>query len=67
MKATELTSMSVEDLKKELAERQREQFNLRMQKGTGQLSRPDQVKAVRRAIARIKTVINQKRSAGSNS
>ena len=42
----------------------REQFNLRMQKGTGQLSRPDQVKKVRRDIARIKTVMNEKAKAG---
>ena len=42
----------------------REQFNLRMQKGTGQLSRPDQVKKVRRDIARVKTVLNEKARAG---
>jgi large subunit ribosomal protein L29 len=35
----------------------REQFNLRMQRGVGQLSRPSQMKAVRRDIARIKTVM----------
>jgi large subunit ribosomal protein L29 len=56
--------MTMADLDKELKERLREQFNLRMQQGSGQLGRPDQVKAVRRDIARIKTVINQKRSAG---
>jgi large subunit ribosomal protein L29 len=35
-----------------------------MQKGTGQLSRPDQVKKVRRDIARVKTVLNEKATAG---
>jgi len=38
----------------------RERFNLSMQKGTGQLSRPDQVKKVRRDIARINTVLTEK-------
>lgn len=67
MKASELKNMSMEDLNKELINRQKEQFNLRMQKGSGQLGRPDQVKSVRREIARIKTVMNEKRTAGSDS
>jgi large subunit ribosomal protein L29 len=46
-----------------LLELAREQFNLRMQKGTGQLSKPDQVKKVRRDIARIHTVLNEMASA----
>jgi large subunit ribosomal protein L29 len=64
MKAQDLRTMGVDELKKELTERLREQFNLRMQKGTGQLSRPDQLRKVRRDIARIKTVMNEKRTAG---
>ena len=39
MKANELRSSSAEDLQKQLEELMKEQFNLRMQKGTGQLSR----------------------------
>ena len=62
MKASELRQKSVGDLTKELHGLLREQFNLRMQKGTGQLSKPDQVKKVRRDIARIKTVINEVKS-----
>ncbi|MHB8473915.1 MAG: 50S ribosomal protein L29 [Gammaproteobacteria bacterium] len=60
MKASELISKSVDELKQELTGLLREQFNLRMQKGTGQLSKPDQVKKVRRNIARVKTVLNAK-------
>ena len=60
MKASELISKNVDELKTELTGLLREQFNLRMQKGTGQLSRPDQVKKVRRNIARVKTVLNAK-------
>jgi large subunit ribosomal protein L29 len=57
MKANELRKRSAEDLQKELMNLLREQFNLRMQRGTGQLSKPSQMKAVRREIARVKTVM----------
>lgn len=60
MKTSELREKSTEELNAELENLLREQFNLRMQKGTGQLSKPDQVKKVRRDIARVKTVINEK-------
>jgi large subunit ribosomal protein L29 len=63
MKASELRAKSVDELRQELKDRLREQFNLRMQKGSGQLSRPDRVRAVRREIARIKTLINEKAGA----
>jgi large subunit ribosomal protein L29 len=64
MKANELRQKSADELKLELDGLLREQFNLRMQKGTGQLSRPDQVKKVRRDIARVKTILNEKATAG---
>ena len=64
MKASELRAKSVEELQLELDGLLREAFNLRMQKATGQLSRPDQVKKVRRDIARIKTVLNEKATSG---
>ena len=48
-------------LEDELLELEREAFNLRMQKGAGQLSRPSQVKVVRRDIARVKTVLSERR------
>lgn len=60
MNASDMRSKSVVDLNKELMELLREQFSLRMQNGTGQLNRPHQVKAVRRNIARIKTILNEK-------
>jgi large subunit ribosomal protein L29 len=66
MNANELRQKSAGELKMELDNLLREQFNLRMQKGTGQLSRPDQVKKVRRNIARIKTVLTEKASAGES-
>ena len=59
MKASELRKMASGELQNQLEELLKEQFNLRMQKGVGQLSRPSQMKAVRRDIARIKTVITE--------
>ncbi len=60
MNASELKDKSVEELNNELKGLLREQFNLRMQKGTGQLSQPHRVSQVRRDIARVKTILNQK-------
>ena len=60
MKAKELRDKSVEDLNKELLSLTREKFNLRMQKGSGQLARPHQIKVARRNIARVKTILNEK-------
>ena len=59
MKANELRKKSKAELTEELNGLLREQFNLRMQKGTGQLSNSARVKAVRRDIARVKTVMNE--------
>lgn len=60
MKAGELRKNSVEELKHSLDDLLKEQFNLRMQQGSGQLSRPSQMKSVRRDIARVKTVMHEK-------
>lgn len=60
MNARELRTKSDDDLRKELLDLNREAFNLRVQKGTGQLSKPSQIKAVRRDIARIKTILNER-------
>ena len=64
MKASELRSKSGEELNEELAKLRREQFNLRMQKATGQLTRSDQYRKVRRNIARVKTFINEQARTG---
>ena len=59
MKASELRNKSKAELTEELKGLLREQFNLRMQKGTGQLSNSARVKTVRRDIARVKTVMKE--------
>ena len=60
MNASELKEKSLDELKAELTNLLREQFNLRMQQGTGQLAKPSLVAEVRKNIARVKTVMNQK-------
>jgi large subunit ribosomal protein L29 len=60
MKANDLRDKSVEELNKELLDLTREKFNLRMQQGTGQLTQPHQIKAARRNVARVKTILNEK-------
>jgi len=64
MKAADLRGKSVDELKTELTEVLGEQFKLRMQQAAGQLSRPSEVKRVRRQIARIKTIMAEKQVAG---
>ncbi len=67
MEASELRKKSVEELNEELLELRREQFNLRMQKATGELAQNHQHRRVRKDIARIKTVLNElQRAAGDN-
>lgn len=63
MKASELRQKTKDELGIMLLDLSRERFNLKMQKGTGQLSKPDQVKKVRRDVARIHTILNEMASA----
>jgi large subunit ribosomal protein L29 len=60
MKATELRGKDEAALSKELNELLKAQFGLRMQTATQQLTNTSQLKKVRRDIARVKTVLNQK-------
>jgi large subunit ribosomal protein L29 len=66
MKASELRQKSQEELNTTLAELLKEQFNLRMQRGTGQMSRPSRMKEVRKDIARIKTLMNEMQSGNAS-
>ncbi|AYN96008.1 LSU ribosomal protein L29P [Pseudomonas duriflava] len=59
MKAQELREKSVEELNEQLLSLLRDQFNLRMQKATGQLGQSHMLSQVKRDIARVKTVLNQ--------
>ncbi len=59
MAEKKVTDMDSAELKDQLLELRKEQFNLRMQRGTGQLANPSRFKVVRRQIARIKTQMSE--------
>jgi len=59
MNASELRNKTKEELATTRFELAREQFNLRMQKGSGQLAKSSQIKQVRRDIARINTILSE--------
>ncbi len=60
MQASELRDKNINELNDELLALRKEQFNLRMQKATGQMTSNHLIKNVRRNIARAKTVLKQK-------
>ena len=60
-----LREQSESELREELLKLRREEFNLRMQRATGQLAKNDQFGKIRKNIARIKTVLNEKAKAGA--
>jgi large subunit ribosomal protein L29 len=67
MKASELRAKSSTELREELQGLLREQFNYRMQKGTGQLAQKHKMYTVRHNIARVYTILNEKKRAGEES
>ncbi len=64
MNAQDLKVKSEKELREQLSVLLREQFSLRMQKGTGQLVKPHELRRVRRDIARVNTVLNEKSREG---
>lgn len=63
MKTGDLRSKSADQLKDQLVQLKKEQFNLRFQQATGQLEKTARVKEVRRDIARVKTLLSEKAQA----
>ena len=61
MNAQDMREKNEIELREELSGLLREQFNLRMQRGIGQLPTPLDLRRVRKDIARIKTVMNEKK------
>lgn len=64
MTANEYREKSVAELNDEIINLRREQFNLRMQRGSGQEVKPHLFQQARRDIARVKTIIAEKKRAG---
>ena len=67
MKATEIRALSAQDLNKKLADLKTELFNLRFQQAVNQLDNPMRISAVKKDIARIKTVQRDIELHGANS
>ena len=63
VKAEELRAKTPDELRTQLVELKKEQFNLRFQVAGGQVENPSRARVVRREIARIKTVLGQQASA----
>ena len=61
MKASDARVMTVDQIDDEVLKLKKEQFNLRFQRATGQLENTSRVREVRRDIARLKTIMRQKR------
>jgi large subunit ribosomal protein L29 len=65
MNAQDMRVKSEAELRQQLTGLFHEQFNMRMQKGSGQMVTPHDLRRVRRDIARVKTVLNEKSRKGN--
>ena len=63
MKSSDVRTKTADELKAQLVDLKKEQFNLRFQRATQQLEKPARVREVRRDIARIKTILAEKSAA----
>ena len=65
MKASEVRRKSGDELREQLLQLKKEQFNLRFQKATGQLENTNRMREVRRDIARLKTILAEQQAAAA--
>jgi len=65
MKPADIRAMTIDQIDDEVMKLKKEQFNLRFQRATGQLENTARVREVRRDIARLKTIAQNKRSGAS--
>jgi large subunit ribosomal protein L29 len=65
MKADSMRDMSIDQIEDQVDKLEKEQFNLRFQRASGQLENTSRVRAVRRDIARLLTVARSKRAGGA--
>jgi large subunit ribosomal protein L29 len=66
MNAKELHDKTPDQLRDELVNLKKESFNLRFQQATGQLENASRLKTVKRDVARVKTILNQKAAAAAS-
>ena len=67
MTAQNLREQTAEQLREQLVALKKEAFNLRFQQATGQLENTARIRAVRRDVARVNTILNQKAAVAANS
>ena len=63
MKAAELRESTIEELGRKEQDLRRELFNLRFQQATGEIENPMRIRAIKKDIARVLTIANEKKSA----
>lgn len=61
VKTKDLRAMTIDELEAKLVESKKEQFNLRIQQSTGQLSNTAQIRKARREVAKINTLIAERK------
>jgi large subunit ribosomal protein L29 len=66
MSAQELRDKTPDQLRDQLVHLKKEAFNLRFQMATGEVSNPARIRQVRREVARIKTILNEKAAAAAS-
>jgi large subunit ribosomal protein L29 len=66
MKATDLRPKTVDQLREQLVDLRKEQFNLRFQQASGQLENTTRMRQVRREIARVKTILRERAAAAAS-
>ena len=66
MKASDVQALTDDQLQDELLSLKKEQFNLRFQSATGQIENTARIREVRRTVARIKTVQQERRAAAAS-
>jgi large subunit ribosomal protein L29 len=66
MKAVEIRDMTPDELQAKLLELKKEQFNLRFQKATGALEKTARIKEVRKDVARVKTILQEKSASAAS-
>ncbi len=67
MNASDLRDKTPDELRDQLVQLKKEAFNLRFQQATGQMENTARMKIVRRDVARVKTVLNEKAAAAAAS
>ncbi len=64
MKSSELRELTLDELAKKEADMRKELFNLRFQKATGEIENPMRIRSIKKDIARVLTVITEKKIVG---